>query len=152
MGIENTGHQTVVVPPLHADIGLVAQGKRGYTMNDQSCELTDDHVIGKKENEFLDEEENHQLLVWSTADEDGIKRLVGSWKPCLSEKREFSRSQRHQYLLDLAYTLDQRRSHLQWRSYAIGDALGDLGSLSDNFAPAIKSTDDPHIAFLFTGV
>lgn len=152
MGIENTGHQTVVVPPLHADIGLVAQGKRGYAMNDQSSELTDDHVIGQKENGFLDEEENDQLLVWSTADEDGIKRLVGFWKPFLSDKREFSRSQRHQYLLDLAYTLDQRRSHLHWRSYAIGDVWGDLGSLCDDFAPPIKSTDDPHIAFLFTGV
>ncbi|KAF4179877.1 hypothetical protein CNMCM7927_001594 [Aspergillus lentulus] len=151
MGIENTGHQTVVVPPLHADIGLVAQGKRGYAMNDQSSELTDDHVIGQKENGFLDEEENDQLLVWSTADEDGIKRLVGFWKPFLSDKREFSRSQRHQYLLDLAYTLDQRRSHLHWRSYAIGDVWGDLGSLCDDFAPPIKSTDDPHIAFLFTG-
>ncbi|KAF7159056.1 hypothetical protein CNMCM5623_004289 [Aspergillus felis] len=151
MGIENTRHQTVVAPPYHADAGLVAIGKCSYAMNGDSHQPTDDHVIRQKENGLLDEEENYQILVWSTADEDGIKRLVESWKPFLSDKREFSRSQRRQYLLDLAYTLSHRRSQLQWRSYAIGDALGDLESLPDHFAPAIKSTDDPHIAFLFTG-
>ncbi|GIC84422.1 type I polyketide synthase [Aspergillus udagawae] len=151
MGIENTRHQTVVAPPYYANTGLVAQGKCSYAMNKENRQPTDDHVIGQKENGLLDEEENYQILVWSTADEDGIKRLVESWKPFLSDKCEFSRSQRRQYLLDLAYTLSQRRSQLQWRSYAIGDALGDLGSLPDHFAPAIKSTDDPHIAFLFTG-
>jgi len=149
MGILNTRHQAVVVPPSHAD---VAEWKCGYAINDETCQLADDHAIGQKENGLLYVEENCQLLVWSTADEEGLKRLVESWKPFLSDKREFSRSQRRQYLLDLAYTLSQRRSHLQWRSYAIADALGDLGSLADHFAPAIKSTDDPHMAFLFTGV
>ncbi|RHZ54154.1 type I polyketide synthase [Aspergillus thermomutatus] len=151
MGIENSRHQTAIVPPSHADTGLAAQPGGAYTINDETRQPTDNHVIGQKENGLLDEEKNHQLLVWSTADEEGIKRLVESWKPFLSDKRELSTSQRRQYLLDLAYTLSQRRSHLQWRSYAIADALGDLGSLPDYFVPAIKSTDNPHIAFLFTG-
>ncbi|KAF7128246.1 hypothetical protein CNMCM5793_002788 [Aspergillus hiratsukae] len=146
--IENTRHQTVVVLPSHAD---VAEWKCGYAINAETCQLADDHAIGQKENGLLYVEENCQLLVWSTADEEGIKRLVESWKPFLSDKREFSRSLRRQYLLDLAYTLSQRRSHLQWRSYAIADTLDDLGTLSDHFAPAVKSTDDPHIAFLFSG-
>ncbi|GIJ99437.1 type I iterative polyketide synthase [Aspergillus viridinutans] len=85
MGIENGRHQTVAVPPSHADTGLVAQGKR-YAINDEVRNLTDDHVIGQKENGSLDKEENYQILVWSTADEEGIKRLVESWKPFLSDK------------------------------------------------------------------
>lgn len=149
LGIENSRHQTVVVPPSHAD---VTESKCGYAINGEIHQSTDKQAIGQQENGLLDEEENYQLLVWSTADEEGIKRLVDCWKPFLSDKREFSRSQRRQYLLDLAYTLSQRRSHLQWRSYAIADTLEDLGSLSDHFAPAINSTDNPHIAFLFTGV
>ncbi|KAH2773310.1 hypothetical protein KXW10_002572 [Aspergillus fumigatus] len=146
MGIEGSRHQTVVVPPSLEVTALVAHGKCGYTTNAGSDQPNDDHPNG-----LHDEEETHQLLVWSTADEEGIERLVETWKPFLSDKREFSRSQRRQYLLDLAYTLGQRRSHLQWRSYAIGDALEDLGSLADRFTPAIRSTDESHIAFLFTG-
>ena len=147
MGIEGSRHQTVVVPPSLEVSALVAHGKCGYTTNAGSDQPNDDHPNG-----LHDEEETHQLLVWSTADEEGIERLVETWKPFLSDKREFSRSQRRQYLLDLAYTLGQRRSHLQLRSYAIGDALEDLGSLADRFTPAIRSTDESHIAFLFTGV
>jgi acyl transferase domain-containing protein len=55
------------------------------------------------------------------------------------------------YLENLAYTLDQRRTLLPWRSFAVLDSFGDLQALDKRLSVTQKSVPNPSLAFIFTG-
>jgi acyl transferase domain-containing protein/NADPH:quinone reductase-like Zn-dependent oxidoreductase/SAM-dependent methyltransferase len=95
---------------------------------------------------------NPTLLVWSSADEAGIKRLSEAYK---SHFRSLSvRSQEllsGPYMSDLAYTLSQRRSILPWKSYAVCHSLGDLLQGELLFSKAVRSSRKLGLGYIFTG-
>lgn len=56
------------------------------------------------------------------------------------------------FLADLAYTLSEKRSHLQWKSFAVASSIGDLRQTLDcGSLTAIRSSPSPNLGFVFTG-
>ncbi|GLB22767.1 type I Iterative Polyketide synthase (PKS) [Aspergillus tubingensis] len=122
-GSESVGHQTVIVPAL---------GHTNDTFNDSTIACK---TVPK-------------LLVWSAADQAGIKRLAESWSTYLAD---LSVEEPEEYLGDLAHTLCGRRSHWAWRSFVVAKPGVLLQDLTNQFSLATQSVDSPHLAFVFTG-
>jgi acyl transferase domain-containing protein len=96
-------------------------------------------------------ESDQRLLVWSTADESGIARLTEVWKAYFARAEIASESQ-HSYLRDLAHTLASRRTHLQWRTFAVAADCNEVACLVDQMSAPSKASDVPKLGFVFTGV
>ncbi|OJJ38044.1 hypothetical protein ASPWEDRAFT_106140 [Aspergillus wentii DTO 134E9] len=88
-----------------------------------------------------------KVLVWSSADEQGIARLQDAWRPFLSTIEE----DRQQYLNDLAYTLNRRRSHMPWRTFVVAQPDDDWTKLADGFSSTTRSIASPNMAMIFSG-
>ncbi|KAL7656160.1 hypothetical protein ACMYSQ_005275 [Aspergillus niger] len=136
-GFEQVGHQTVRVPSLgqvndtpqlngHHDTG----GTNTFNESTIACKTVP------------------KLVVWSAADQAGIKRLAESWSTYLSA---LSVEETEEYLRDLAHTLCDRRSHWAWRTFVVAKPGVLLQDLTRQFSPATQSIDSPHLAFVFTG-
>ncbi|GFF87206.1 hypothetical protein IFM53868_05068 [Aspergillus udagawae] len=129
-GIASVCHQTAVVPSLQDEDSILVNG-------------TSDDCQSKPE-------EDHALLVWSSADEGAIKRTQDSWRAYLSGIT-VPDSKRNEFLHNLAHTLAARRSHLTWRTFAVADHTEGLQNLANNVQPAVKSRGSPKLAYIFTG-
>ncbi|CEL10219.1 hypothetical protein ASPCAL13343 [Aspergillus calidoustus] len=129
-GIEDEYHQTAVVPPLQDGNTTVAHG------------TTDDRQSGP--------EKYPQLLVWSSADEGGIKRMRDVWERYLSGATGLE-SKTNKFLDNLAYTLAARRSHLTWRTFAVADNSEGLKGIANKFHTAVRSKRPTNLVYVFTG-
>jgi acyl transferase domain-containing protein len=98
-----------------------------------------------------DTPDDFKLLVWSSADEQGLSRLNSSYVQHFQQALDRKTSGEKTYLSNLAYTLECRRSRLPWRSFAVVNSVKDLPNL--RFAPAIRSKNQRGcgIGFVFTG-
>ncbi|KAI1378022.1 hypothetical protein F4677DRAFT_458752 [Hypoxylon crocopeplum] len=94
-----------------------------------------------------------RLFVWSTDDENGIKRIKDAWKPHLSSLNLSKKSTREadQYLAKLAYTLSSRRSHLNWRAFSIAADIGSMANLTDRMSGPTRASLEPKLTYVFTG-
>ncbi|KAK2036708.1 PKSN polyketide synthase for alternapyrone biosynthesis protein [Colletotrichum somersetense] len=93
------------------------------------------------------QEDRKRLFVFSTRDQTGIERLAPLYADFLSNKAATS-----QFLKDLAYTLSDRRTQLEFRSFAIADSSSALESQLRKGLPQFKRVskhDNP--IFVFTG-
>ncbi|KAF7179631.1 hypothetical protein CNMCM7691_008680 [Aspergillus felis] len=129
-GIESVCHQTAIIPSLRDEDSMLVNGTSG------DCQSKP--------------EADHELLVWSAADEGAIKRTQDAWTAYLSGMT-VPDSKRNEFLHNLAHTLAARRSHLTWRTFAVADHTEGLQNLANNFQPAVKSKDSPKLAYIFTG-
>ena len=92
------------------------------------------------------------LLVWSSADKDGIYRWCETYKDFLSNRPEAAPSWDHYFYQNLAFTLAYRRSMLSWRAYAVLGPTCRSDQLETVMSrPQQSSATTPHIAFIFTG-
>lgn len=98
-----------------------------------------------------------RLFVISAADKEGLKRVKLPLAEFLthksSELKDGSKDSQT-YLADLAYTLSQRRSQLQWKTYGIASSLEELSQIlkdEETAALAYRSSRQPRIGFVFTG-
>lgn len=89
-----------------------------------------------------------QLLLWSSADKDGLLRLAEAYS--LHSENVLSKKDTN-YLEDLAYTLAFRRSSLPWRSFLVADDISDLRKLQKLISLPTRITTNRGIAFVFTG-
>jgi acyl transferase domain-containing protein len=96
-------------------------------------------------------ESDQRLLVWSTADESGVARLTAVWKDHFARTKVSPESQQS-YLRDLAHTLASRRTHLQWRTFAVAADCNAVDCLVDQMSTPSKASDVPKLGFVFTGV
>lgn len=104
-----------------------------------------------------------RLFVWSAQDKDGLKRMECRLSDYIrnikSEDQSHSPPNRHKsqkFMAELAYTLGDRRSHLQWKTYGIASSPQDLidtlsTSNGESRAPGVKSSRIPRVGFVFTG-
>lgn len=98
-----------------------------------------------------------RLFVLSAQDKEGLKRLnltLAEYLKVKSAELEDHSEATQTYLRDLAFTLSQRKSQLQWRTFRIASSLEQLSqSLNDGEADAVvhRSTKQPRIGFIFTG-
>ena len=91
-----------------------------------------------------------RLYVLSTSDENGATRIATLYKDHLG--RNIEKNMGAQYMIDLAYTLSEKRTHLPWRFYAIADSIQELRQrLSDLPVKVIKSREATRLVYIFTG-
>ncbi|MCJ1283110.1 hypothetical protein MMC26_002437 [Xylographa opegraphella] len=91
-----------------------------------------------------------KLLMFSTHDENGIKRQANELASYY-QRVTISPERFPAYLNNLAHTLSNRRSSFPWTSFTIARSLEDLQKLSTLVSSAQKSILHPSIAFIFTG-
>ncbi|KAI1326775.1 putative polyketide synthase [Xylariaceae sp. FL0255] len=92
-----------------------------------------------------------KLLIWTSADEDGLDRIAKSYRD-LAYPRSLQCMAWGKWLANLAYTLDSRRTHLPWRSYALIQSPGDLSEIHSLMSrPMRNSNERPRIGFVFSG-
>jgi acyl transferase domain-containing protein len=96
-------------------------------------------------------ESDQRLLVWSAADESGIARLTKVWTDHFGRTKVSPESQQS-YLQDLAHTLASRRTHLQWRAFAVAADYSEVSRLVDQISTATRASNVPKLGFVFTGV
>ena len=129
-------HQPKLMPPAHA-----ANGLNDVATNRNSVY----HRTGPS------------LLVWSAQDKDGLKRVQRSLAKYVETKAdniESGSQEAEDFMSKLAYTLNERRSRLQWKTYGIASSPEQLSTvLSDETSAALvaMSSRSPRIGFVFTG-
>ncbi|KAH7398510.1 hypothetical protein BKA66DRAFT_605570 [Pyrenochaeta sp. MPI-SDFR-AT-0127] len=89
------------------------------------------------------------LLLLSGLDKAGLSRQIERYASWLQSSPESANSM--SFLEDLAYTLNQRRTHHTTRSFAIIDSHESLTDIKSQMSAPIRSAKDPHVGFVFTG-
>ena len=98
-----------------------------------------------------------RLYVLSAQDREGLKRVkepLARYAKTKSDKFGIDNKQPTEFLSQLAYTLSDRRSRLQWKTYVMASSLEQLAdTLNDDESSALiaQSSRQPRIGFIFTG-
>lgn len=98
--------------------------------------------------------EKRLLVGLSAQDKDGLRRVRKSLASLLKKKMaDLSDGEQHEYLVDLAYTLNHRRTAHQWKTFAVASSLeGFLRTIdSDEKEFEHMSSKTPRLGFVFTG-
>lgn len=130
-----------------------------HSTDTQRSSQGNDDVNGKKEDHNWSMEVSGctktgrtkpMLLVFSAQDEGGLKRISALYKDSIRSRLNTKNEAR--FLIDLAFTLAKRRTHLRWRTFAIADSVGKLQEKLCQGLPILqRSTQEARIAFIFTG-
>lgn len=90
-----------------------------------------------------------RLFIWSAGDSAGLSRLNEAYLQYFQKQTRESYTKR---LIDIAYTLSEKRARLPWKSFAIAKSIGDLlQGLAEGFPEAIRSANLRNLGFIFTG-
>ncbi|KAL9001809.1 MAG: hypothetical protein Q9188_005223 [Gyalolechia gomerana] len=127
-------HRTLLIPPKKCGMHGSNTGPDKFPVQFGSCIMP----------------QTPRLLVWSSADKEGLKRMAEVYSQYWVFARDTGQDE-PSYLNDLAYTLSTRRSNLAWRSFVVTDSLSDLLSLESHLSPPMHSIGSQRLAFLFTG-
>ena len=95
-----------------------------------------------------------RLFLITGKDQEGLKRQKDCLKDHLKLKTFDSGSAtfEEEYLMNLAFTLNERRSRLPWISYGIGSSVEKLWkSFESPDIPSFRSSSPPTLGFVFTG-
>ncbi|KAF3010994.1 putative PKS-like protein biosynthetic cluster [Curvularia kusanoi] len=102
-----------------------------------------------------------QILVFSSPEQSGVQRLGKAYQAALSTTIGAGDEIKHDSspsalpkaaLLDLAYTLSQRRTQFEWRSFVIARSKDDAASaLTNDLVKYKRSKNKAASAFIFTG-
>lgn len=153
-------HNTVLEPLTNLDDHLIGHIEAEIVNpSSKSSQHLPDHATSTvsplsngQTNGDLDCVSNIQLLTWSAADEGGIKRLSDAWQAYFDRLDLMMPEIREQYLREISFTLNTRRTHLPWRTYAIIEPGTDFSKTISQWEPPISSTISPKLGFTFTGV
>ena len=98
-----------------------------------------------------------RLFVLSAQDREGLKRVkepLAKYAEDKNAKLKSENKQTNEFLSQLAYTLSDRRSRLQWKTYVVASSSDQLAeTLNNDESPAliVQSSRQPRIGFIFTG-
>lgn len=97
-----------------------------------------------------------RLFAISAQDKDGVGRVKKSLASFLEGKSKQlpTEQESNDYLADLAFTLNERRSHLQWKTFSIASSIDELVELlaSEEYTtPTFRSSRKHRLGFVFTG-
>ena len=95
-----------------------------------------------------------RLFCWSAHDEKGILRLCKRYGQYVSamESHRTSAGDDGSLIDDLWYTLAERRSTLNWKSWCLASTVDELyQKLMNGISRPIHSSKAPQMAFVFTG-
>ena len=90
------------------------------------------------------------LFLFSASEESGLQRWAAAYKDYF--RTSPSCHDEYTYLLDLAYTLSEKRSSLPWKSFVIGNSIsGVQKGLETEILKPVRSAKVPQVGFIFTG-
>lgn len=95
-----------------------------------------------------------RLLILSASDEDGVTRQAQDLATLMSKDLpDLSCGKSGEDVLqDIAFTLNERRTHFSWKSYALLSSLSDFANLTESLPKVTKTPSSPaRIGFVFTG-
>ncbi|KAI1781129.1 putative polyketide synthase [Hypoxylon cercidicola] len=123
---------------------------RPYTNNiTKPYKLTNGHING------ITTSSKPRLFPISSQDRDGLKRVKKSLAEFVQKKStELPEAEKEGFVSNLAYTLAEKRSRLQWKSFTIASSVDDLQTAleSEDVAyPEQLSSQKPRLGFVFTG-
>ena len=116
---------------------------------DSESKLAEKESVGQRSSTNF---KRDRLFVISSQDQDGLKRQKAGLAEFLESQLPLSTED--DLLGDLAFTLSEKRSSLEWRTYEIASSIEGLVScLRDEASgnPALRSSRNPRIGFVFTG-
>lgn len=94
----------------------------------------------------------YRLFPLSAQDKEGTTRVTKALASYLRTESEVLAA--NSFLSDLAYTLSNRRSHLQWKTFATASTVPELLHVledEETMAPQYLSSRRPTLGFVFTG-
>jgi acyl transferase domain-containing protein len=97
-----------------------------------------------------------RLFAISAQDKDGVGRVKKSLASFLEGKGKqlHTEQESNDYLADLAFTLNERRSHLQWKTFSTASSIDELLEVltSEEYTtPTYRSSRKHRLGFVFTG-
>lgn len=143
----------------HASNGV--HGTNGHISN--GVNGTNGDATLKKGHASIKDCPRPRIFAWSAGDKEGLKRIEESLAKYIHAKAAghqtlspYEKNNDEDFMAKLAYTLGERRSRLQWKTYAIASSTEELiSSLSANndekHIPVVKSSGSRRIGFVFTG-
>lgn len=97
----------------------------------------------------------YRVFPLSAQDKDGTTRVKEALSTYLETLTSGSSSPQDEFLADLAYTLSNHRSHLQWKTFAVASTIAELQhalhDTAENPPPCLLSSRRPALGFIFTG-
>ena len=134
---------------LHNDVQVLEMSNSPVNCNG----VREDFFVSTGDNRINLSRNEPKILLFSAADEAGVKRLVDAYEDYFSKTPSLDREAENQHLADLAYTLFHRRSKLPWKSYSVIKTLEHLrtGFANNLPKPVRSSTTPPSISYIFTG-
>ncbi|KAI9644954.1 hypothetical protein NHQ30_006989 [Ciborinia camelliae] len=115
-------------------------------------------ISNKYQDTALPEQNSHgrvsakKLLVFSSADEEGINRIAESYSNHFRDSDLIVLSS-NKYWDSLSYTLDSRRTSLPWKCYGVFDSVEKLQNIEQVISPPVRTNAKfkPNFTFIFTG-
>ncbi|KAL5087928.1 hypothetical protein Trisim1_007334 [Trichoderma cf. simile WF8] len=133
---------------------LGGRGLRG--LHYVSSEDHQDREEEEEEDEYNAQPNTPRVYVLTAQDRAGLSRTKKSLSSYLRTKIDelHDDSQAEKYLADLAYTLSDKRSRLQWKTFALASSLDELADAlesADGGRIEVMSSSVPRLGFVFTG-
>lgn len=93
---------------------------------------------------------NPLLFLFSASEQSGLQRWALTYKDFFSTASSCLHD--YTYLLDLAYTLSEKRSSLPWKSFIIANSISAVKeALETGLSKPTRSASVPKLGFVFTG-
>lgn len=93
-----------------------------------------------------------KVLVWSASDEEGLKRLATVYQEHLSKQPIAIGGDMERFMMNLSYTLSDKRSILPWKAFVVASSSQELANnLFVKLSKPVRSSTAPALSFLFTG-
>ncbi|OIW35579.1 hypothetical protein CONLIGDRAFT_63350 [Coniochaeta ligniaria NRRL 30616] len=114
---------------------------------------TDSGVSVGKDDEQKPSSTHKRVFVFSSPEQEALTRLAETYADHLRHNVEStSKDKTEELLSNLAFTLSQRRSIFDWRSFAVADSITGLQTILEARLPKLgRVARDPSAAFVFTG-
>lgn len=111
------------------------------------------HPNGEKPDyrSFLNADNHNRIITWSASDDAGIERLAQVWKDYFNHVSVAAKGS-ETYINDLAHTLNQRRSHLPWMTYALVDTNTKFDGIVESWKAPVRRQESHNMAYVFSGV
>lgn len=100
---------------------------------------------------LLDADNYPRIITWSASGDGGIERQAQVWKHHFN-RISVAPKESGIYIDNLAHTLNQRRSHLPWMTYALIDTNTKFDGIVDSWKPPVRRQENHNMAYVFSGV
>ncbi|KAM7200715.1 Compactin diketide synthase mokB [Naviculisporaceae sp. PSN 640] len=92
-----------------------------------------------------------RLLIWSSHEQKGTDGRAAALAEYLESHTSKDEASNLQLLDKLAFTLSNKRSRFQWRSFAVVSTIDAAKAALSNPSKPVRAQDNPALSFVFTG-